>query len=62
MHESYIKKWKRSEQKKYSKPKVCLVINFHKSETLLMVIWLHIGKTIELALFLILIKLPVLVV
>ena len=60
MHQSYIKKWKK--RKKKFKPKVCLAINFHKSETFLMVIWLHIGKTIELALFLILIKLPVLVV
>ena len=42
--------------------KVCLATNFHVSETLLMVIWLHIKKTIKLALFLILIKLPVLVV
>ena len=61
MLESYIKS-ERTEQKKYFKPKVCLVTNFHVSETLLMVIWLHIRKTIKLALFLILIKLPVIVV
>ena len=55
------KKWKKW-KKKYFKPKVCLSIDFHKSETLLMVIWFHIRKTIKLTLFLILINLPVLVV
>ena len=56
-----MKKSERSEKKKNFKPKVCLAINFHVSETLLVVIWLHIRNFIKLALFLILIKLPVLV-
>ena len=56
------KKVKEVKKEKYFKPKVCLAITFHGSETLLMVIWLHIRKTIKLALFLISIKLPVLVV
>ena len=55
-----MKKSERSEKKNF-KPKVCLAINFHVSETLLVVIWLHIRNFIKLALFLISIKLPVLV-
>ena len=47
MYESYIKKVKEVKKKNF-KPKVCLAINFHKSETLLMIIWLHIRKTIYL--------------
>ena len=46
-YESYTKKVKEV-KKKNLKPKVCLAINFHKSETLLMIIWLHIRKTIYL--------------
>ena len=44
MHESYIKKVKEVKKKKYFKPKLCLAINFHVSQALLMVIWLHIRK------------------
>ena len=62
MHESYVKKKVKEVKKKYFKPEVCLAIDFHESETLLMVIWFHIRKTIKLTLFLILINLPVLVV
>ena len=62
MHESYVKKKVKEVKKKYVKPKVCLAIDFHENETLLMVIWFHIRKTIKLTLFLILINLPVLVV
>ena len=62
MHESYVKKKVKEVKKKYFKPKVCLAIDFHGNETLLMVIWFHIRKAIKLTLFLILINLPVLVV
>ena len=61
MHESYVKKKVKEVKKKNTLSPKC-VWRFHESETLLMVIWFHIRKTIKLTLFLILINLPVLVV
>ena len=46
MHENFAKKNNNERSdKNFFRPKVCLVINFHKSESMLMVIWFLIRKT-----------------